>query len=338
MTTTDISARLAETFAPTLVIFPEDPRKRPYGDPRPTPEETGDYHPCPVEIVLDGFWLYHKGRRLRDSKTSRRGRPDEFGSEKEWLVSLLQRRRELAKAEINLRCVQVDDPTSAWDTYHSLKAGPTSGPEGARPYPATVYSRVVSGQDILAAGRQLPKAFNANHYAVQYWMFYYYNHWWNIHEMDWEMITLVVQKTAEGDLEPVTAAYSAHGSGRRREWYQVLRSPDEPNSPLVFVAAGSHASYFQHSEDGYSATGRQVRNVSWLPEPLRDGLLWLVQRVDRKGFLWLAKEGVVDIVPQDTPDRFIRPVIWMMPVSPSLESEEWWWMHYSGMWGEKPDK
>ena len=27
-----------------------------------------------------------------------------------------------------------------------------------------------------------------------------------------------------------------------------------------------------------------------------------------------------------------------MPNQPSVEDPRWWWMHFSGLWGKKPDK
>ena len=92
----DLAAHLATTFAPTLVIFPEDHAKIPYGDPRPRREDLGDYHPCPVELVLDNFWLYRKGRRFRHPMALRRGRPRQFSSEKDWLWSLVRQKSALS--------------------------------------------------------------------------------------------------------------------------------------------------------------------------------------------------------------------------------------------------
>ena len=120
MPSNDVSTHLATSFAPTLVIFPEDHSKIPYGDPRPLPEETGDYHPSPVELVLDNSWLYRKGRRFRHPLSLRRGRPRQFSSEREWLWSLVRRNTNLSKAVINLRGVEIDRPSTVWDTYFSL--------------------------------------------------------------------------------------------------------------------------------------------------------------------------------------------------------------------------
>jgi hypothetical protein len=102
---------------------------------------------------------------------------------------------------------------------------------------------------------------------LQYWFFYPFNNWRsgfhgvNDHEADWEMITLYC---SEGDnsneeggacITPEWAAYSSHyfsGDDLRRRWDdpQVQKFIDEQGNPhpLVFVGAGSHASYFSPGE------------------------------------------------------------------------------------------
>jgi hypothetical protein len=88
--------------------------------------------------------------------------------------------------------------------------------------------------------------------ALQYWFFYAFNDWRssfqgvNDHEADWEMITVYVAEDEHGEVQPGWLAYAAHnyeGDELRRRW-------DDPDlarvgeHPLVYVGAGSHASYF----------------------------------------------------------------------------------------------
>lgn len=91
--------------------------------------------------------------------------------------------------------------------------------------------------------------------SLQYWFFYPFNNWRsgffgvNDHEADWEMVCLYLSG-AEGAETPEWVAYSSHdfsGDDLRRRW-------DDPEvekvgeHPVVYTAAGSHASYYAPGE------------------------------------------------------------------------------------------
>ena len=83
---------------------------------------------------------------------------------------------------------------------------------------------------------------------LQYWLWYFYNDYSlalgaGLHEGDWEMIQLRMH----GD-EPDVAVYAQHTHAEKRPWRAVDR---EAGRPVVYVARGSHASYF---EAGYHTT------------------------------------------------------------------------------------
>lgn len=80
---------------------------------------------------------------------------------------------------------------------------------------------------------------------LQYWFFYPYNDFHtshsgsNDHEGDWENIIIYLK---EG--KPAYAVYASHGGGgkrHRRSWDQLTLIDSHP---VVYVAAGSHGSYF----------------------------------------------------------------------------------------------
>jgi len=80
---------------------------------------------------------------------------------------------------------------------------------------------------------------------LQYWFFYPYNDFHfshggsNDHEGDWENVIVYLQ---EG--KPVFAVYASHGGGgekHRRAWDEMTLFDSHP---VVYVAAGSHGSYF----------------------------------------------------------------------------------------------
>ena len=79
---------------------------------------------------------------------------------------------------------------------------------------------------------------------LQYWFFYYYNDFavagFGLHEGDWEMVQL---RLGDGD-QPDLAVYAQHKHAGHLPWDKVERAPDSRDAPVVYVARGSHASYF----------------------------------------------------------------------------------------------
>jgi hypothetical protein len=80
---------------------------------------------------------------------------------------------------------------------------------------------------------------------LQYWFFYFYNDYnlalgIGLHEGDWEMIQLRMHDGA-----PDLAVYAQHRQAEKRPWAHVTKVPGDPNRPMVYVARGSHASYFE---------------------------------------------------------------------------------------------
>jgi hypothetical protein len=88
---------------------------------------------------------------------------------------------------------------------------------------------------------------------LQYWFWLYFNpknlFGFGKHEGDWEM----VQVGLDEDLQPKVASYAQHASGEARPWRRgAMRfKEDDPNRPLVFVAALSHAAYFEPGTHPY---------------------------------------------------------------------------------------
>lgn len=135
---------------------------------------------------------------------------------------------------------------------------------------AATYERMKAGShEYRYHGRAVR---SAGWIVVQYWFFYVYNNWRsgfsgaNDHEADWEMVTVYLAEREGGSVarngdewseqdlddlfEPGWVTYAAHdyaGDDLRRRW-------DDPEvekvdgHPVVYVAAGSHASYFRRGE------------------------------------------------------------------------------------------
>lgn len=79
---------------------------------------------------------------------------------------------------------------------------------------------------------------------LQYWLWYFYNDYrlaasYGLHEGDWELVQL--RLGGAGDT-PDRAVYAQHGQAEARPWDRVSVEGDRPK---VYVARGSHASYFR---------------------------------------------------------------------------------------------
>lgn len=127
----------------------------------------------------------------------------------------------------------------------------------------------VSGDTSIAASFEYQRIFSENpqytYYArvikqeewlvLQYWYFYAFNNWrsgffgLNDHEADWEMVNIYLSQKDE-DWQPEWVAYASHdfsGDDLRRHWFDSeIEKVGE--HPIVYVGAGSHASYFQEGE------------------------------------------------------------------------------------------
>ena len=94
-------------------------------------------------------------------------------------------------------------------------------------------TNVVYGHAIEANGRLW----------LQYWLWYFYNDYQlsfalGTHEGDWEMVQLRMDDDAG---HPDIAVYAQHRYGEVHEWDDVEKLGDRP---VVYVARGSHASYY----------------------------------------------------------------------------------------------
>lgn len=76
--------------------------------------------------------------------------------------------------------------------------------------------------------------------AVQYWLFYVFNHGnYNSHEGDWEMVQVVLDRET---LTPQWMMLSHHHSQGHIEWENGIAVVNATH-PMVLVARGSHANY-----------------------------------------------------------------------------------------------
>lgn len=108
--------------------------------------------------------------------------------------------------------------------------------------------------------------------VLHYLFFYVMNDWRstfhgaNDHEADWEQIFVYLYETDDGRQEPQWVAFASHdyhGDDLRRRWDDPLLVKEGAH-PVVFAAAGSHASYVERGEYVMAVEPRVLRPVKRL--------------------------------------------------------------------------
>jgi len=173
-------------------------------------------------------------------------------------------------------------------------------------------------------------------FALQYWFFWYFNQFNDLHEGDWEGMQVVfessdpAQALAEG---PSEIGLFQHGGGEKAGWDEG-KVEKEGTHPVVYAAAGSHATFYQaavYVENGRKGSGvgcddtssplrrLEVRPVQVPTNPSPNGRFgWL----DYEG-RWGQKEKGFNNGPTGpaTKDRWLEPLTWMEEIrstSPTL--------------------
>lgn len=184
----------------------------------------------------------------------------------------------------------------------------------------------------------------AGGWTILHYMFFYAMNDWrsgfqgaNDHEADWEQIFVYLYEANDGSLQPQWVSYASHdeyGDDLRRRWDDPLLVR-EGTHPVVFVAAGSHASYFEPGEYLMGVEPRFLRPVKRTADSLRR--LWveslgqgLSESVDRK-LDALVSIPFVDYARGD--GRSIGPggdAPWVPIV---ISDDVPWVSNYRGLWG-----
>jgi len=196
-----------------------------------------------------------------------------------------------------------------WRVYAEMK-DKDNNPE----YQRKLYAHVVKG-----SGRF------KGYICIQYWLAYFFDDWANVHEMDWEGVSVILKKTGSTE-EPIACVFNAHVAAFRQSWKYVHKVNDEGNKdpqglhPVAYIANGSHASY--------SSDYPPDLNVA---EPFLRPILRIVVRVANIGkdftdYVPKFEAGVryfpdIDVIPE--PDESGR---W---------SGDWRWLNFNGRWGSR---
>jgi hypothetical protein len=155
--------------------------------------------------------------------------------------------------------------------------------------------------------------------ALQYWFFYVFNDWNNLHEGDWEMIQLVFDaSTVEDALRrpPVEVGYSQHEGAERAAW-DDSKLERVGTHPVVHPADGSHANFYGEAlYIGSSASeGVGCDDTRGPTVDVRPTVATIPSAADtaRLRYPWIAFEG-----------RWgeLRPAFFNGPTGPNLK-EQW---------------
>ena len=150
----------------------------------------------------------------------------------------------------------------------------------------TVYAHVVTDAE------------HPDRLALQYWLYYAFNDWNNLHEGDWEMIQLVFDaSTVEEALAaaPTEVGYSQHEGGEGAGWDDDKLELVDGTHPVVHPAAGSHANFFDEglhlgrsAEQGVGCDDTTGPTVELRPEVRT---ISSDPRAAREAYPWIAFEG-----------------------------------------------
>jgi hypothetical protein len=133
--------------------------------------------------------------------------------------------------------------------------------------------------------------------ALQYWFFWYFNQFNDLHEGDWEGMQLTFDAATPQEAlsqEPSDMILFQHAGGERANWDDSKVQVDGRH-PIVYAAAGSHATFYDSAvyvENGGHGSGLGCDNTSQPLRELRPRPILLPEFIPDKGqFAWLSYSG-----------------------------------------------
>ncbi len=260
---TSPAQRLVDTYAPIVVV-------RAQRDP-PCDDQEEQYRPTTVDVALGN-------PRVRLIAPRRAGPrpPPKYAPTAADLARLLS---------VGYHIDLPGDPLKSGCTY----ARDFAALERAGRAPAIAYAHIVRqpGETGL---------------VVQYWFYYWFNQFNDVHEGDWEGMQIVfdantpARALAEG---PTEIGLFQHGGGERADWSDDKLSKRGTHS-VAYAAVGSHATFYESAVyvgNGQGGSGLGCDNTTGPSRELR-----------------------------------VRPVL--VPTRPALGSR-YQWLRFQGRWGQR---
>lgn len=325
---------LVMKYRPLLVLFPEIPE----GSQRKEHHHKGysigsvppldhDYHPRDIRLVLDSAripprgiykilrYIGVRGKRLPTEKLI-----DEMAENKIDHIDLIDEKGP-------------KDVDKFWRFY--VKTAKAKDKDGSDKYPRKAYARVIKGSSKFK-----------DYISIQYWMAYFFDDWANVHEMDWEMVSVILKKQGDGE-EPVGCIYNAHLGSFRKRWKDVKKADKDMNvdnkgfHPVAYIANGSHAAYFEDYPQSFNVIEKYVK-------PMLKAMVRLVSVAGGSPVAYF-----IDYVPSTDNEKNIKilPEVDVIP-EPCTDKEcpdkpkehgkakiqehwhdEWRWLNFTGKWG-----
>lgn len=134
-------------------------------------------------------------------------------------------------------------------------------------------------------------------FVLQYWFFWYFNQFNDLHEGDWEGMQLAFEAETPAQAlkeEPSEMIVFQHAGGERADWDDG-KVQKEGTHPIVYPAAGSHATFYDSAvyvQNGQNGSGVGCDNTTAPVREVRPKPVLLPEQAsDRGEFKWLNYEG-----------------------------------------------
>ncbi|HEX4096894.1 MAG TPA: hypothetical protein VHX64_09205, partial [Caulobacteraceae bacterium] len=134
-------------------------------------------------------------------------------------------------------------------------------------------------------------------FALQYWFFWYFNQFNDLHEGDWEGMQITFEANAPAAAlkeEPGEIILFQHAGGERAKW-EDGKVQKEGTHPVVYPAAGSHATFYDSAvyvENGQHGSGLGCDNTTGPLRELRlQPILMPNQPASEGPFAWTSYYG-----------------------------------------------
>ncbi|OJU80592.1 MAG: hypothetical protein BGO11_15245 [Solirubrobacterales bacterium 70-9] len=134
-------------------------------------------------------------------------------------------------------------------------------------------------------------------FALQYWFFWYFNQFNDLHEGDWEGMQITFEADTPAAAlheEPDEIILFQHAGGERADW-EDGKVKKEGTHPIVYPAAGSHATFYDSAvyvENGQHGSGLGCDNTTGPLRELKLEPILMPNGVRSKGpFAWTSYYG-----------------------------------------------